>query len=106
MVKNSYFSRLLIKVLFLAIMGCTLTACKEEVEIVEQVRTLKTITVSEMATKQIRKFSGIVNAVDSSNLSFEVGGNVKTVHVDIGDRVRKGQILAVLDKEPYRLDVD
>ena len=28
------------------------------------------------------------------------------MHVDIGDRVRKGQLLAVLDKEPYRLDVD
>ena len=106
MVKNSYFSRLLIKFLFLAIIGCALTACKEEVEIVEQIRSLKTITVSETATNQIRKFSGIVKAVDSSNLSFEVDGNVKTVHVDIGDQVRKGQVLAVLDKEPYRLDVD
>ena len=106
MVKNSYFNRLLIKILFLAIIGCAITACKEEVEIIEQVRSLKTITVSEMATKQIRKFSGIVKATDSSNLSFEVAGNVKTVHVDIGDRVRKGQVLAVLDKEPYRLDLD
>jgi RND family efflux transporter MFP subunit len=106
MVKSSYFSRLLIKVLCLTIIGCALAACKEEVEIVEQIRSLKTITVSEMATKQIRKFSGIVKAVDSSNLSFEVGGNVKTVHVDIGDPVRKGQVLAVLDKEPYRLDLD
>jgi len=106
MVKNSYFSRLLIKILFLAIIGCAVTACKEKIEIVEQVRSLKTITVSEMATRQIRKFSGIVKATDSSNLSFEVAGNVKTVHVDIGDRVRKGQVLAVLDKEPYRLDLD
>jgi RND family efflux transporter MFP subunit len=106
MLKSSYFNWLFIKVLFLAVIGCALTACKEEVEIVEQVRSLKTITVSEVATRQIRKFSGIVNAVNSSNLSFEVGGNVKTVHVDIGDRVRKGQILAVLDKESYLLDVD
>ena len=106
MLKRSYYNRLLITILFLAILGCAITACKEKVEIIEQVRALKTITVSEMATSQIRKFSGIVNAVDSSNLSFEVGGNVKTVHVDIGDPVRKGQILAVLDEEPYRLDVE
>jgi len=106
MVKSSYYFRLLIKTLFLAILGFAITACKEEVVIVEQVRSLKTITVSETATKQIRKFSGIVKATDSSNLSFEVAGNVKTVHVDIGDRVRKGQVLAVLDKEPYRLDLD
>ena len=106
MVKSSYFSRLLIKILFLAIIGGAVTACKEKVEIVEEVRTLKTITVSELATGQTRKFSGIVKATDSSNLSFEVAGSVKTVHVDIGDRVKKGQVLAVLDKEPYLLDVD
>jgi len=106
MLRSSYFSRLVIKILFLAITGLVITACKEEIEIIEQVRSLKTITVSEMATKQIRKFSGIVKATDSSNLSFEVAGNVKTVHVDIGDSVRKGQVLAVLDKEPYRLDLD
>ena len=106
MVKNSYFDRLLIKILFLAIIGGAVTACKEKTEIVEQVRSLKTITVSEPATGQIRKFSGIVRATDSSNLSFEVSGRVETVHVDVGSLVGKGQLLAVLDKEPYRLDVD
>ena len=106
MVKKPFFDRLLIKILFLAIIWVAVTACKEKIEIVEEVRALKTITVSELATGQIRKFSGIVMATDSSNLSFEVSGKVETVNVDIGDRVRKGQILAVLDKEPYRLDVD
>ena len=106
MVKGWYDYRLLLMIGFLALLGCALTACKEEVEIVEMVRSLRTIAVSEVATTQVRKFSGIVNATDSSNLSFEVGGNVNTVHVDIGDRVRKGQVLAVLDKEPYQLDLN
>ncbi len=83
-----------------------LTACKEKTEIIEVVRAIKTITVSEQATEQIRKFSGLVAAVDSSGLSFQVGGQVETVEVDIGDRVEKGQVLAVLDQEPYRLEVD
>jgi RND family efflux transporter MFP subunit len=83
-----------------------LTACKEKTEIIEVVRAIKTITVSEQATEQIRKFSGLVAAVDSSSLSFQVGGQVETVKVDIGDRVEKGQVLAVLDDEPYRLEVD
>jgi len=93
-------------ILWLVFILITITACKEKPEIVEEVRAIKTITVSEPATSQIRKFSGIVHAVDSSNLSFEVSGQVETVNVDIGDRVKKGQVLAVLDKEPYRLDVD
>jgi len=81
------------------------TACEKETEIVEVVRAIKTITVKAQAAEQVFKFSGLVAAVDSSGLSFEVGGNVETVHVDIGDRVKKGEILAVLDPEPYELEV-
>ncbi|MGD9005244.1 MAG: efflux RND transporter periplasmic adaptor subunit, partial [Desulfobacterales bacterium] len=70
------------------------------------VRSIKTITVSEQPAEKIRKFPGQVAAVDSSGLSFEVGGQVDSVEVDIGDRVKKEQMLAVLDPEPYQLDVD
>jgi RND family efflux transporter MFP subunit len=83
-----------------------MTACKEKPEIVEVVRAIKTITVSEQPAEKTRKFSGLVAAVDSSGLSFEVGGQVESVEVDIGDRVKKGEVLAVLDPEPYQLDVD
>jgi len=83
-----------------------LAACKEKTEIVEVVRTIKTITVSEQASEQIRKFAGVVAAVDSAGLSFQVGGQVESVEVDIGDRVKKNQVLAVLDPEPYQLEVD
>jgi RND family efflux transporter MFP subunit len=103
---KSCFDSKFIKILSLAFIWFAITACEKKVEIIEQVRALKIITVSELATGQIRKFSGVVRATDSSNLSFEVGGRVETVNVDIGDRVRKAQLLAVLDKEPYRLDVD
>jgi len=83
-----------------------LTACKEKVEIVEVVRSIKTMTVSHQASEKIFKFAGLVAAVDSSGLSFQVGGQVVSVEVDIGDRVTKDQVLAVLDPEPYQLDVD
>jgi len=83
-----------------------LAACKEKTEIIEVIRPIKTITVSEQAAGQIRKLSGVVAAVDSSGLSFQVGGQVKSVEVDIGDHVKNEQVLAVLDPEPYQLDVD
>ncbi len=82
-----------------------LGACTEEEQIVEEIRSLKTVTVGETITGRVRKFSGIVRAVDRSALSFEVPGNVLTVTVDVGDKVEKGQILAELDKEPYELEV-
>jgi RND family efflux transporter MFP subunit len=94
------------RMIWLLCLAVALTACKEKTEIIEVVRPIKTITISEQATEQIRKFSGLVAAVDSSSLSFQVGGQVVSVEVDIGDRVEKGQVLAVLDQEPYRLEVD
>jgi len=83
-----------------------LTACKEESEIVKMIRPIETVTISEQAIKQIGKYSGIVAAVESSGLSFEVSGQVVSVEVDIGDRVKKGQVLASLDPEPFQLDVN
>jgi RND family efflux transporter MFP subunit len=83
-----------------------MAACKDEPEIIETVRAIKTITVSEQAGAQILKFPGVTAAVDSSDLSFQVGGQVESVAVDIGDQVKKGQVLAVLDPEPYQLEVD
>ena len=91
---------------WLLCISVALTACKEKTEIIEVVRSIKTITVSEQAAEKIFKFSGLVAAVDSSGLSFQVSGQVASVEVDIGDRVQKGQVLAALDPEPYQLDVD
>lgn len=82
-----------------------LNGCSKEEQIVEEIRSIKTVTVRELASGQMRKFSGIVKAAESSALSFEVGGQVEKVLVDIGDKVKKEQILAVLDKELYELQL-
>ena len=71
----------------------------------ERIRAIKTITVSEQATGRIRDFSGVVEAADSSSISFEVAGNVQEVRVNVGDRIKKGQVIATLDPEPYELTV-
>ena len=93
-------------ILSLLIILTLVTACEKQQEVVEDVRALKTITVSAPATGQVRKFSGTVSATNSASVSFQVGGKVEVVNVDIGDAVKKDQIIAVLDKEPYELDVE
>ena len=94
------------RITWLLCIAVVLTACKEETEIVKIIRPIETITVGEQAAEQFGKYSGIVAAVESSGLSFEISGQVESVAVDIGDRVMKGQVLAVLDPEPYQLDVN
>ncbi len=84
----------------------TISACREEPPPpVERIRAIKTITVSEQAAGRLRQFSGVVEAADSSSIGFEVSGNVREVRVDVGDRITKGQVMAVLDKRTYNLNV-
>ena len=85
----------------LALAGCE----EDEPEVTERIRAIKTYTVSLHASGRSRKFPGVVEATDTSRLSFEVSGNVTKVLVDTGDRVVAGQELAALDAEPYKLDV-
>jgi RND family efflux transporter MFP subunit len=72
---------------------------------VERIRAIKTTKVTEQASGKIREFSGVVEAADSSSISFEVSGNVREVRVDVGDKIKKGQVLARLDARTYNLNV-
>ncbi len=94
------------RITWLLCIAVVLTACKEETEITKIIRPIETITVGEQAAERIGKYSGVVAAVESSGLSFQISGQVVSVEVDIGDSVTKGQVLAVLDTEPYQLDVN
>jgi RND family efflux transporter MFP subunit len=83
-----------------------LGGCKQEVaEPVERIRAVKTIVVADLASDQQRKFPGTIEPVESSQLSFEVDGTVEAVQVDVGDRFKKGDVLAHLDNRPYKLDL-
>ena len=90
----------------LLIVVFSMASCTDDAPVPEQVRPIKTMTVEEAPVGKIRKFAGIVRSIDFSQLSFEVGGLIHAIHVDIGARVEKDQKLAVLDEEPYRLKVD
>lgn len=46
------------------------------------------------------EFIGEVRAIQRAELAFAVSGRVVQVGVEPGDRVRRGQILAVLDEQP------
>ncbi len=89
----------LIATLFLA--GCDQT---EEVP-PQTVRAIKTYTVTEPSGGNAFFYPGVIEAADSSGLSFRVAGTVQTVDVNLGDSVAKGQVLATLDTEPFDLDM-
>lgn len=51
-------------------------------------------------------FAGEVRARHEPALAFRIGGKVLRRHVEVGDHVRAGQVLAELDPEDVRLQVE
>jgi len=98
---NLYMTKQTFKrITWLLCIPVVLTACEKKAEVVKMIRSIDTVTIGEQAGEQTGKYSGIVAAVDSSGLSFEIGGQVESVEVDIGDSVKKGQELQVLIPSP------
>ena len=59
---------------------------------------LEILEVKMMDSYKItREFPGKLLPAQQSNLAFEIPGKINVVNVDIGDAVKKGQILAELD---------
>ncbi len=95
------------RLIYLSLSTLLIGACGEEVaEPVERVRAVKTILVAERASGQMRRFPGTVEPADDSSLSFQVSGLVQEIRASAGDRFEDGQVLAVIDKQPFELNVE
>ena len=52
--------------------------------------------------KDFESVPGVVEAVDTSSISFEVAGNTREVNVNVGDRIEQGQVLFAGSAAPRR----
>ena len=68
-------------------------------------RPVKVFRVGDGITNKAQSFAGEVRPRYESPLSFRVAGKILSRTVDVGDTVRKGQLLARLDAKDYRLGV-
>ncbi|MDP3331829.1 MAG: efflux RND transporter periplasmic adaptor subunit [Methylococcaceae bacterium] len=68
-------------------------------------RPVKVFRIEDTATVGVMSFAGEVRARIETPLSFRVAGKLLERKVDVGDQVRKGQLLALLDGNDYRLAV-
>lgn len=86
-------------ILLTALIGCSEPAVIKQ----EVIRPIAWTKVQSSTLEQIRTISGIVASVETANLSFEVHGKVQAVKVNLGSEVKKGQILASLNKRSFDL---
>ncbi|MGZ5619910.1 MAG: efflux RND transporter periplasmic adaptor subunit, partial [Methylobacter sp.] len=81
----------------------TLAGCTHQAQDRQLPRPVNVVRIEDQTTQNDRPFSGEVRARFETVLSFRVSGKLINRTVDIGDRVRKGQVLAKLDPSDYRL---
>ncbi len=72
----------------------------------EQALVVTVATARRQVVEDWRPSVGTLEALASPKVAAEVAGRIEKVLVDEGDEVRKGQLLAVIDKTDYRLAVE
>ena len=80
-----------------------LAACGKPPPVVEDVRPGRVMTVVPAATMLVVELSGEVRPRIESRVGFQVGGRITERRVEIGQKVKAGQALAVLDAADYQL---
>ncbi|MEO0459735.1 MAG: efflux RND transporter periplasmic adaptor subunit [Myxococcota bacterium] len=61
--------------------------------------------MSSSDSVRTRALPGLVTASQAATLSFEVAGRIASLPFDVGDRFRRGDVLASLDRSSYVLQV-
>lgn len=78
-----------------------LSACqKATVPSTPQYQTVSTRSfIASPSYQQTQQFSGEVRSTNTTAIGFELSGKINQLHVDIGDNVKRGQLLAKLDTQ-------
>ncbi len=83
---------------FLLALTLLLTGCSEEPIIEEKAKPINTMTISEETRPVNLEYFGIVDSSVIKRYSFKSPGRLALNHVDKGDQITKGQLLAELDR--------
>ncbi|APC19091.1 efflux transporter periplasmic adaptor subunit [Pseudomonas frederiksbergensis] len=80
-----------------------LSACSPDQPTVQAPRPVRTVEINYDNARDVSRYVGTVQSRHEVDQAFRVGGKVAQRKVDVGQFVREGDILAVLDDSDYRL---
>src|ERR1044072_4842831 len=104
-----------LKVLLCLMAAMALASCKSDYQASQRqgvrpgdaktARQVKTTAVAETPFGETVTANGTLAAYDQTTVSVKVPGRVRTINVDLGTVVSRGQAIAQVDSEDYRLRV-
>ena len=89
----------------LLLFSCFLLSCSKNKESQEGTRPVK-VTEVTLRKEVKRDFSGVVDAVKYANLAFRVSGQIIDLPVVVGQKVKKGDLIAQIDPREIQLKLD
>ena len=92
--------------LFLVAWVLALSACSRPEPRPEPVRLVRTTVVAATEGSATQEYAADIRARTETRLGFRVGGKLVTRPIEVGQRVRSGEVLARLDAEDLRLSQD
>ena len=92
------------KIVLFALSSILLAGCGSDVEKEEAIRPVFYQEVGKSAIQNMRSFSGVTQAANEAKLSFKVGGLIANFAVDMGDSVKNGEVIALLDDTDYHVN--
>lgn len=87
-----------------ALAALAVAACSKPQTPAQPLRTVRVMKVEDAAASARLTFPGEVRARHESRLAFRLGGKIVERRVDVGDRVKRGQVLARLDARDAALN--
>jgi membrane fusion protein, multidrug efflux system len=69
-------------------------------------RPVRTVELRYGETREAHRYVGTVQSRHEVDQAFRVGGKVVSRKVDVGQKVRQGDVIAVLDDADYKLAVE
>lgn len=83
--------------------GC---GTSDDAAVEEKAKLVRAASVSSLTNAATESFAGSVVARYEAQLAFQVGGRMVRRHVNVGDQVSKGDVIAELDPIDYRLSAE
>ncbi len=86
-----------------------LSACGSEKESAAKepaVRPVKLITLEQASTNGSNRYPAVIDAAESTNLTFEVSGLIEEILVDESQDINKGDVIAKLRQRDFRNNLD
>lgn len=94
-------------VLPLGLLALLITGCSSsDAPTGQQMRSVRYVVVADDTVGRNRSFSGTSKSTQESRLSFKVSGTVTSVPAQIGQQLRKGDLIAQLDAANFVLQVE